>query len=456
MATQHFQIPTSEFEAFDFGFDAPLDGSNSWPNDVNVPDLSQEPWQPNGLPSLATASPSPPRTSSSSQLASGFIGHIQESSIDHQPRYDIAQALDFGDQPQFDTTDVDGLELHLGTIASWSSSIPSSTPSYQIANTESAVSKYNQHFRTTPYQLMGHPPVSQQQQYIYPSAAPSPVSFRPRTPLNHHDKPLLSRTSNSTFAPPLPSPPSSSPQQYLENDLLTLHGNYYGDIPGASPMMSHYQGQSQSPSPVRAKANLYTHSNAPAPAPAPAQPHTLLIPKSRIRKSLSSAALPSRKISTPKQPIPTPNYNTSNDYYQLPRHTSGGHGHYTRSFISQGNHRGNTAYATTESRTMTKAKSMSNVRNNGGTNRSVSRGRPASKSQLRASNSRSNIGVSFVNFTPEDSQKLLSGVAPSGSSKTKARREQEAREKKKRLEEAAYLAIQKAGGNIGDLRSVLH
>lgn len=104
---------------------------------------------------------------------------------------------------------------------------------------------------------------------------------------------------------------------------------------------------------------------------------------------------------------------------------------------------------------MTKAKSMSNVRNNTNSSRSTSRSRRTSRT-LKASGSKSNVGVSFVNFTPDDSQKLLSGVAPSGSSKTKARREQEAREKKKRLEEAAYLAIQKAGGSVGDLRSVLH
>jgi hypothetical protein len=41
--------------------------------------------------------------------------------------------------------------------------------------------------------------------------------------------------------------------------------------------------------------------------------------------------------------------------------------------------------------------------------------------------------VSFVNFTPNDSKKILTGVAPSGSSKTKARREQEAREKRRKL-----------------------
>ena len=45
----------------------------------------------------------------------------------------------------------------------------------------------------------------------------------------------------------------------------------------------------------------------------------------------------------------------------------------------------------------------------------------------------------FVNSTPNDKHKILTGVAPSGSSKTKARREKEARERKK-LEQDALRA----------------
>ncbi|OAL75091.1 hypothetical protein A7D00_0689 [Trichophyton violaceum] len=63
--------------------------------------------------------------------------------------------------------------------------------------------------------------------------------------------------------------------------------------------------------------------------------------------------------------------------------------------------------------------------------------------------------VSFVNFTPEDSHKLLTGVAPSGSSKTKARREQEARDKRRKLSEAALLAVRRAGGDVEALEAVL-
>lgn len=59
----------------------------------------------------------------------------------------------------------------------------------------------------------------------------------------------------------------------------------------------------------------------------------------------------------------------------------------------------------------------------------------------------------FVNFTADDSNRILTGVAPSGSSKTKARREQEANEKKRKLSLAALKAIQEAGGDVEKLKA---
>ncbi|KAA8649863.1 hypothetical protein EYZ11_005865 [Aspergillus tanneri] len=65
------------------------------------------------------------------------------------------------------------------------------------------------------------------------------------------------------------------------------------------------------------------------------------------------------------------------------------------------------------------------------------------------------VMVSFVNFTPDDSKKILTGVAPSGSSKTKARREQEARDRRRKMSEAALNAVRKAGGDVEALEAVL-
>lgn len=62
---------------------------------------------------------------------------------------------------------------------------------------------------------------------------------------------------------------------------------------------------------------------------------------------------------------------------------------------------------------------------------------------------------SFVNYTMDDGDELLAAVAPSGTLKTRARREQEAREEQRRLEEAALAAIRKAGGDPRDLQLFL-
>jgi len=62
--------------------------------------------------------------------------------------------------------------------------------------------------------------------------------------------------------------------------------------------------------------------------------------------------------------------------------------------------------------------------------------------------------MSFVNFTPNDANRILSGVAPSGSSKTKARREREAMEKRRKISEAAQAAVLAAGGDTSILQKV--
>ncbi|EYE92828.1 developmental regulatory protein WetA [Aspergillus ruber CBS 135680] len=79
--------------------------------------------------------------------------------------------------------------------------------------------------------------------------------------------------------------------------------------------------------------------------------------------------------------------------------------------------------------------------------------KPAKAHSPRGSNK--SVSVSFVNFTPSDGDRILTGVAPSGSSKTKARREQEARERRRKLGEAALKAVRNAGGDIDALEAVL-
>jgi len=62
--------------------------------------------------------------------------------------------------------------------------------------------------------------------------------------------------------------------------------------------------------------------------------------------------------------------------------------------------------------------------------------------------------MSFVNFTPSDAFRILNGVAPSGSSKTKARREREAMEKRRKLSEAAAAAVLAVGGDASALANL--
>ena len=63
-------------------------------------------------------------------------------------------------------------------------------------------------------------------------------------------------------------------------------------------------------------------------------------------------------------------------------------------------------------------------------------------------NNNNNSNIGFVNFTPSDSKRILTGVAPSGSSKTKARREKEAGEKRRKLSEVAMRAMQEVGAKV--------
>ncbi|KAK3170589.1 hypothetical protein OEA41_002670 [Lepraria neglecta] len=78
---------------------------------------------------------------------------------------------------------------------------------------------------------------------------------------------------------------------------------------------------------------------------------------------------------------------------------------------------------------------------------------PKSAGTLRSPKSTAQLG--FVNLGPNDKSKILTGVAPSGSSKTKARREQEANEKKRRSSQAALKAVEALGGDVERLKADL-
>ncbi|ROV87045.1 hypothetical protein VMCG_10859 [Cytospora schulzeri] len=60
--------------------------------------------------------------------------------------------------------------------------------------------------------------------------------------------------------------------------------------------------------------------------------------------------------------------------------------------------------------------------------------------------------IKFMNFTPEDHTQLMTGVAPSGSSKTKARREKEVKERERRMAEVMRKAVTAAGVDVSRLK----
>ncbi|KAK3301302.1 uncharacterized protein B0H64DRAFT_438387 [Chaetomium fimeti] len=62
-----------------------------------------------------------------------------------------------------------------------------------------------------------------------------------------------------------------------------------------------------------------------------------------------------------------------------------------------------------------------------------------------------NTDGGFVNYTPQDRTLLMTGVAPSGSSKTKARREREEAERQREFQARLARMVQAAGGDVSKL-----
>ncbi|KAK5723498.1 hypothetical protein LTR15_005196 [Elasticomyces elasticus] len=96
----------------------------------------------------------------------------------------------------------------------------------------------------------------------------------------------------------------------------------------------------------------------------------------------------------------------------------------------------------------------SRARRAGSRDRRTSRHRrtKSTNSTVRHPSNAEKPGGGFVNFTPHDHNQILSGVAPSGSSKTKARREKEAADQRRRLSQAAVRAVVEAGGDLDALQ----
>ncbi|KAI9167568.1 Developmental regulatory protein wetA [Paramyrothecium foliicola] len=158
-------------------------------------------------------------------------------------------------------------------------------------------------------------------------------------------------------------------------------------------------------------AAAQTYLPPPPPIPATERPHRPpRAPSSGARhRNLSSSPL--KKTRTPRAPSASPTPAT--------RHSSGG--------------------------------SMNSLRNASGRLPASMPGTPCSVRKRRGREASGSDEGGFVNFGPRDATQIMTGVAPSGSSKTKARREKELQEKNRRLSEAAMKIVAAAGGDVDKL-----
>lgn len=187
--------------------------------------------------------------------------------------------------------------------------------------------------------------------------------------------------------------------------------------PGDAGLMIHMP-QPHPPQPTVVTAQTYLPPPPPVPAsdPRPARP-----PRARSSGARHMSCSPRRK--TPRVPSAPASPQTPG----RSRHSSGG--------------------------------SVSSIRSNASGTMRLPGSMPGTPCSVRKRRSRdaSNGGGGggdlggFVNFTPSDGGMLMTGVAPSGSSKTKARREKEASDRRRRLSEAAMKAVAAAGGDVDKL-----
>ncbi|RYO92287.1 hypothetical protein DL766_001778 [Monosporascus sp. MC13-8B] len=241
-----------------------------------------------------------------------------------------------------------------------------------------------------------------------------------------------------------PMPTSSSPSASHHHHHQPRHHNHHA---AHTPRLQHYHHhhrgyteQQRRPRPRAPSSGARHHGSATSPR--------------KLRHSSSRPYLALREEST--SPTPTTHHghppHARSSYQQQPRSAS--------STISVRKRRSwckrtaaaaatttttgsgsTTSTAAAEPRTPSSSSSTFNYNNNtGGGGGGGGRGRSSSAGGCGA--------IDFVNFTPSDKNVLMTGVAPSGSSKTKARREREALDRQRKLSEATIRAVREAGGDV--------
>ncbi|KAK1773141.1 hypothetical protein QBC45DRAFT_105636 [Copromyces sp. CBS 386.78] len=138
----------------------------------------------------------------------------------------------------------------------------------------------------------------------------------------------------------------------------------------------------------------------------------------------------------PMPPLP-PQHQHQHQHHGLPHHSH--HGHPSKQLPM---HPSSSRHSPSKSKPRSSSASKSHFHSQSSSNNHSSTGNGGGSS---------GGGIGFVNFTPLDHHTLMSGVAPSGSSKTKARREREAAEQRRKLSEAMVKVVEAAGGDVRKL-----
>ncbi|RKU49715.1 hypothetical protein DL546_009878 [Coniochaeta pulveracea] len=262
------------------------------------------------------------------------------------------------------------------------------------------------------------------------------------------------------YAPPQPPQPSASPehlyhQQQQQNMLLhmpqprhpsapLLHPGTQPPPQQPYPNLQHHHSQSldgSDPTSYLAPPNLYTR-------PLPSQPGSTTPHRRPKPRAPSSGARYGPSIHTsPRKPPPIPSSLTATPTQ-----------HRNRSVSSGTSSPSPTSRPSRSARRVTSLQQLpqldippvlnASIRKRRSRSKSLSRHEPRTPSPTKGGGG----GIGFVNFTPDDSKILMTGVAPSGSSKTKARREKEAVERQRRLSEALVKAVTAAGGDVERLK----
>lgn len=310
---------------------------------------------------------------------------------------------------------------------------------------------------------------------ISPGVRPTPIALRNANHFGHgHTQSLPNNNDSMILQPRVSVPPSPKKVAQLTGGAepsplgYQKSGSYFSSVAPppvpayfksqqASPMRHHksrrhleQDGHSSPPS-RPASPSLYSQSfenslgimairNASTPnfsTPHPqVHPHSL-----QVRKARALSHKQSEPIFVSHHPRGRSSQLYASGYPSLPASSS-------QSFPQPGTSHSPRQHS--RARMHARSKSSSNLRHpSSGTSTSSKRSPSAKKQKGEAPM------IEFHNFTPQDGSRILSEVAPSGSSKTKARREKEALEKRRRLGELAIQHVQKLGGDAKQFRQLV-